>query len=147
MRQKLAIGLFWKKPCTLKNPTPPTIFASHPSNSAGTLPTKLLRSSRFPIFEFASHTFFRTSNSQNSIEKSTLKILGKILNFLGVIQGENQESGFWRPSIIYCWSIEKISSLYRKNWMRSRVFTEALFYGTAVLPIPRSRLPELRYRF
>ena len=33
-----------------------------------------------------------------------------------------------------------------KNCRRSRLFKEGLFFASAVLPIPRSRLPELRYR-
>ena len=81
MLRKLAIVLFWKKNVTLKNLTPPTIFAAHPSNLSGILTTKLLRSSRSRILEFAPQIFFRTAQSQNFIEKSTLKKFGKILNF------------------------------------------------------------------
>ena len=40
VRRNLAIVLF-KKTVTLKNPTPPTVFAAHPSNFAQTLTTKI----------------------------------------------------------------------------------------------------------
>ena len=69
-----------KKPVTLKNPPPPTIFAADPSNLAEILTTKLLRSSRSRIFEFGPPKFFITTQSQNFIEKS--------------IEGEIQKSGF-----------------------------------------------------
>ena len=78
---KIGKSAFLKKPVTLKNPTPPTIFAADPSNLAGILTTKLLRSSRSRIFEFGPQKFFITAQSQNFIEKSTLKKFGKILNF------------------------------------------------------------------
>ena len=41
-----------------KNPTPPTVFAAHPSNFAQTLTTKLQRASSSWIFEFAFQNFF-----------------------------------------------------------------------------------------
>ena len=84
--RNLAIGLFFEKPITLKHPTPPTVFAEHPSNFAQNLTTKLRRASRTRIFEFASR-FFRTTQSQNFIEKSTLKKFWKILNFFRVGRG------------------------------------------------------------
>ena len=46
-----------EKPFTLKNPTPPTVFAAHPSNYAQILTTKLQRASRSRIFEFAFQFF------------------------------------------------------------------------------------------
>ena len=78
---KFGNSAFFEKPVTLKNLTPPTVFSAHPSNFARTLTTKLQRASRSRIFEFASQIFFRTAQSQNFIEKSTLKKFGKILNF------------------------------------------------------------------
>ena len=52
MRQNSAIVLFLKKPVTLKNPTPPTVFEEYPSNFAKTLTAKLQRAARSPILNF-----------------------------------------------------------------------------------------------
>ena len=52
VRRNLAIVLLLKKTVTLKNPTPPTVFAAHSSNFAQTLTTKLKRSFRSRIFDF-----------------------------------------------------------------------------------------------
>ena len=49
---------FFEKHVTLKNPTPPTVFAAHPSNFAQTLTTKLRRAFRIRIFDFPSQFFF-----------------------------------------------------------------------------------------
>ena len=49
---KLGNSAIFEKPVTLKNPTPPIVFAAHPSNFAQTLTTKSPRSSRSRIFNF-----------------------------------------------------------------------------------------------
>ena len=73
VRWNLIIVLFFKKTVNLNNPTPPTVFAAHPSNFAQTLTTKLQRASWSRIFEYVSQIFLRTTESQNFIEKLPFK--------------------------------------------------------------------------
>ena len=62
VRRNLAKVFFFEKPVL--------VFAAHPSNFAQTLTTKLQRSSRSRIFEFATQIFFITTQRQIFIKKN-----------------------------------------------------------------------------
>ena len=94
VRLNLAIVLFLKNPLLLKV-LPLLQFLPHifkvsqkhsQKNYKGPLEAGFLK--------FPPKIFLITTRSQNFIEKLTFKKFWKILNFLGVIEGENQKSGF-----------------------------------------------------
>ena len=74
---KFGNSAFLKNPLPLKVTTP-TVFAAHPSNFAQTLTTKFERSSRSPIFQFASQFFFFATAKSLNFMKKNFEI---ILNF------------------------------------------------------------------